>query len=208
MTAYIPMYSLKHFWKKPVYIDILLAFVFILFLCLSYKYSDAKKGFDFSSFFLNVSAGVLTIWITVRVIDGLIKKRERLKQARETFFKNLKYPFDFVNKVYRTLDERDLAHLKRETKWFEKKWSIASYVTILRENEDPIARKLMGLNMQLLTDIENVVVGRRIEANAITDKEAIMKWRIKNLDDRLNEIEAELDKLIAEVWKTDKPVTL
>ena len=63
--------------------------------------------------------------------------------------------------------------------------------------------------MQLVTDVHNVIVGNKIDFNR--DEEAKQKelnWRIKNLDQKLREIELTIEQLVFEVWQTDKPIEL
>lgn len=208
MKASISIYTLKHFWKKSLFIDLILIILFLLCLFLSYKSTDTNKHFDTSGFWLNLSASFLSIWITVRLIENLISKREKLKNARNVFIDNIKHPSDYITKFFPRLDERDLTYLKRELKWFEKKWGNHFYALILKDNEVDIARKLIGFNREILFDLEHLIIGLGIKFNDESEKETDVKKRLDRLQTTIEKTEQEIENLIMEVWKTDYPITL
>jgi hypothetical protein len=208
MKTSISIFSLYNFWKRPIIIDIVLILAFAVSLFFSIKLSVPVQKFDYSSFFLNLSASFLSIWVTIRLIDNLINKREKLRLARQTLFENLKHPLEYITRFYPRLDDRDYEYLKREINWFDKKWGKSFYVKILKDNEEPIARKLFGLNMQVLSDVYNVSIGYKLVFNCEEDKEMEISRRLKSLSDTLRKTETEIENLANEVWKTDKPISL
>jgi hypothetical protein len=206
--ASISLFSLYHFWKKPLFLDIILVLLFALSLVFSIKLVGPNKSFDFSSFWNNLSASFLSIWITVRLINNLVSKRERLKTARQTFVNNIKHPIDYINRFYPRLDERDLAYLEKEYNWFTKKWGDRFYATILKNSEEEYARKLIGLNGELLNDVQHLILGQAVSFNNVEDKEKDLKSRLVRLNITMKKMESEIDNLVMEIWKTDRPVSL
>ncbi len=205
MKPSISIYSIRHFYKKPIFIDLILMLFFVISITCAIKFSDNPE-FDYSSFFQRLSVSLLSIWITVRLINKLIKKREKLRHARQTLIQNLKHPFEYISRFYPRFDERDLEYLKREAHWFNKKWGESYFVTILKENEEPIARKLIVLNNKLLTDLHNVVIVNKMVFNREEDREEEMNSRLKDLNDTLQQIDVKINFLVTEIWKTEKPV--
>jgi len=205
----ISWYSLKHFWKKPIFIDLILLFFFIICIVLSVKFSGKLYIIDYNSFFLNLSTCLISVWITVRIIESLIIKREKLRDARRTLLENLKHPYVYIDNIYSSLNQRDLDYLKRNNKWFDNKWGNGFYITVLKDKEWPIAQKLIGLNMQILTEVHNVVIHKNMNnSNNIKQDEELLERSFEMLRKKMLEIETEIEKLQTEMWKTDKPVPL
>lgn len=206
--ASISIYSLYHFWKRPVFIDIVLIVFFGVSLFFAVKQTDINKPFDVSGFWINLAASFLSIWITVRLVDNLIKKREKLKNARQILVSNIKHPIEYVNRFYPRLNERDVTYLQRELNWFEKKWGNSFYLKILKENEEEYVRKLVGLNRQLVDDVEHLVIGQQISINDEKQKQNDTNSRLLRLKNKMAETEIEIENLVMEIWKTDRPISL
>ena len=206
----ISLFSLRHFLKRPIFIDLILAILVIISFILSNWFSGMRCEYDYGSFFLNLTTSLISVWITVRLIDNLINKRERLRNARIMLFEDLSHPFHFLEKHFEILNENDLRRLKRDIELLEKKWKYSIHNnSIFKPNEEDIARNLYNLNMQISMDVHNVIVSKNMNNPTMIeqDKELLRK-RLDTLRKSMSKMETEIGKLRVEMWKTTSPIQL
>jgi len=205
----ISAFNLKHFLKKSIFIDFILVILIIFSFILSNWFLGKWGNFDYGSFFLNLTTSLISVWITVRLIDNLTNKREKLRNARIILFEDLSHPFYFLEGRFKFLDERDLHCLKRDVKLLEKKWKYSFNNSILKPNEDNIARNLYNLNMQISMYVHNVVICKKMDnPNTKELDEELLKQRLNILQEEMGKMETEIEKLQIEMWKTTNPMPL
>lgn len=204
---HIDHFDIKQFWKKQWLIDIILLIVLSVTIYLTVKtYSDGKC-FDYNSFLLNLSTEIIGVWLSVRIIDRLMKKRERLESARQYLIKNLRHPFNYCYSIAPRFKRKDVDYLKNEMKWFERRW--IKRRGFLNNKEADIAREIQRHNYTLITDIENLVIhyetiDKWSELNQ-GDKEKDYKWRADAIEKTLEQLEDSIEKLILTFWENDNP---
>lgn len=200
---HIDIYHIKQFWKKPWVVDLILFLTICVCVYLTWKTASAETGVDYNGFLLNLTTELVGVWLSVRIIDRLIQKRDRLQTVRRNLLNNLKHPFDFIFRKHPYYEQKDVEYLQNESKWFDRRWDRRR--TVFKENELQIARKIHSLNMQLTTAISNVVVAERIELNPPEDKKKLIDERLKVVEKVLDELEENIEHLILAFWQTDNP---
>lgn len=204
---HIDHFDIKQFWKKQWLIDIILLIVLSVTIYLTVKTSSDGKCFDYNSFLLNLSTEIIGVWLSVRIIDRLLKKRERLDSARQHLIKNLRHPFNYSYSISPRFKRKDVDYLKNEMKWFERRW--IKRRGFLKNKEADIAREIQRHNYTLITDIENLVIHYESidtwsELNQ-GDKEKDYKWRANAIEKTLEQLEDSIEKLILTFWENDNP---
>lgn len=204
---HIDHFDIKQFWKKQWLIDIILLIVLSVTIYLTVKTSSDGKCFDYNSFLLNLSTEIIGVWLSVRIIDRLLKKRERLDSARQHLIKNLRHPFNYSYSISPRFKRKDVDYLKNEMKWFERRW--IKRRGFLKNKEADIAREIQRHNYTLITDIENLVIHYESidtwsELNQ-GDKEKDYKWRADAIEKTLEQLEDSIEKLILTFWENDNP---
>lgn len=200
-------FHLKHFWKKQWLIDLIILIALSLTIYLTLKSSSEDTSFDKDSFLLNLATELIGVWLSVRIIDRLLKKRERLDNARQQLIKNLRHPFNYCYSISPRFKRKDVDYLKNEMKWFERRW--IKRRSFLKNREIDIAMEIQRQNNALLIAIENMVIYDEtidtwMELN-IGDKEKDNKWRADAVEKELEQLEDSIEKLILAFWESDNP---
>jgi hypothetical protein len=204
---YIDHFDIKQFWKKKWLIDVILLIALCVAIYFTVRTSDKDKGFDYNSFLLNLSTEIIGVWLSVRIIDRLLKKRERLENARRNLVQNLRHPFNYAYLLSPRYKRKDVDYLKNEMKWFERRW--IKRRSFLKNREADIAMDITRNNYLLITAIENLVIYYETFENwselNLGDKENDYKWRIEAVDKALIELETSIEKLLLTFWEKDSP---
>ncbi|HNP34062.1 MAG TPA: hypothetical protein PKN96_12285 [Flavobacterium sp.] len=200
---HIDIYHLKQFWKKPWVVDLILFLTICVCIYLTWRTSCPATGVDYNGFLLNLTTELIGVWLSVRIIDRLIKKRERLQDVRKNLLKNLRHPFDFIYRKHPYYEQKDVDYLENEMKWFDRRWDKRRSVFKLQEQD--IARAIHSLNYELTRVISNVVIAERIHHNSPEEKKKLVDERLKVVDDTLVQLEKNIEKLILTFWETDNP---
>jgi hypothetical protein len=132
-----------------------------------------------------------------------MKKRERLQTKRKELLNNLRYPFDYITRKYPYYNNKDVTYLENEIKWFERRWTVRKDVFKLREQD--IANAIHSLNIQLITEVSNVVIADKLQYNDSQDKKKLIDERLESLDNKLILLEAKIEELVLAFWQTDNP---
>jgi hypothetical protein len=197
------LYHIKHCWRKPWIIDVILAFSITSCIYLTYKTSDAGKGIDYNGFLLNLTTELLGVWLSVRIIERMIRKQERLNEIRRNLLRNLRHPFDIAFRKYPHYNGQDLRYLKRELKWFDMRWEQRQ--SVFKLNEQNLSRKIISMNYGLVTAIENVLIARDLPLNSMIQLENVVEERMQAVSKVLTQLEDEIEQLTLTFWETDNP---
>ena len=208
MDKSISWYTLKHFWKKPIFIDLILIPLFVGCLVIAISVIKRPAHFDVSGLCINLSTSFLGTWIAVRIVDNMMRKREKLKTARQTFVSEITHPVEFLKNTLPVFTQRDYTRLEKEIHWFNRKWPLKLTGTIFKPAEEEIAREITGLNLQLLGHLQHLITVHRMTFNAESERGVMYNERLAQVDAFVAIIDTQLERLILEVWKTDSPVTL
>jgi hypothetical protein len=201
--AKMDLYHIYHFLKKSWIIDCLL-FIFICLCALMiYKSISPKTPFDNQGFYVNLSTGLLSVWLSVRIIDRLLKKRDRLQNARRTLLGNLSHPYEYSSRNFPHFNQTDLEYLKNEQEWFDLRWQKRR--RFLKSKELNQADEIERLNLQLIQSIENYLIIRKTEYKYLDEKDREEKDRVDKIKNDLNELKEAIKVMIFIFWETDNP---
>ena len=105
-------------------------------ICLTIAYILYKDVFNQNSPWLdiwpNISTEIIGIWVSIRVIDGLIDAREKKRSMREAIIGGFNYFVDNAKQLKPEYYDWKVQILPYELKWFQKKVSKTGEIFIQR----------------------------------------------------------------------------
>jgi uncharacterized coiled-coil DUF342 family protein len=146
---------------------------------------------------MNLTATVIGIFISVIIIDGIIRQREQLKSARKDFIIELRRPISYLSDIYPMFKKKHVKYLELEIKHLELQWD--AYQKLLKPKEKEIVTKIKNHLNQLSERMRefvqyNETIDTWNEVNG--EKKTDFEVRIKIIDELLDELDNFLNDFI------------
>jgi hypothetical protein len=189
--------ALNSWFRFWFWIDLLgigLSFFLLAFYFFADTYPEKVTGFS-----KDIGLTFLGTWISVRVIDGLLKKREKYNHVRLEVLGNLKYFFDTAAFIYSISvpSETDIDKLSDEIKSFKRRWD----KRMLQFSPKEIAQvnEIVALQPQI------VETARQIKRSNSREQDELNEINRIGLKFQLDKYKLLLEKLKSDVWKETSP---
>lgn len=113
---------IKSWWKNWGLID-LLALGLGLLLCIAYVAYLRAEGFQrpLLDLWPNIATEIVGVWVSVRIIDALIGRREERSRVRDAVVSNLNFMMSICQDLPLHFYDWRLNDLSNELMWFEEK---------------------------------------------------------------------------------------
>lgn len=183
-------------------IDILLLFPALLFGLNSY-FNNSIFGFTFRNASINLSVGLFCVWLSVRLIDSLIKRRESYKSNRLILFDHLTNPYKIIESYEGHYNIHTLKKLDREIKWFNNRWDRRK--KFLTQNEVNVANKIRTLTTLIHTDLKNIILSFNNTPSTKENSYARVKELSERIENKMNEQQLLIDELLELGWSLSHP---
>jgi len=118
MTARIKRYFRFWFWIDLVGLALSVILI-ISYLVCGYNFDE-----HIQNLWSNLAIEILGVWLSVRIIDFLLQRHKNFRDTRLQQLRILQYFYDTGINVleYGVAYQRDIDSLKREIKYFDKRW--------------------------------------------------------------------------------------
>lgn len=113
---------IKRWWKNWGLID-LVALGLGLFLCVAFVAYLRGEGYQrpLLDLWPNIATEILGVWVSVRIVDVLIGRREERSRVRDNVVGNLNFMMSICQDLPLHFDNWRLNDLSNEVMWFEEK---------------------------------------------------------------------------------------
>ena len=113
---------LKKWFFRWSFIDIP---VFGIGLGLMIYYMNGLEGVESEAIFMesivpNIGTELLGVWLSVRIIESVLRTRQKRSRLRAQLIDNMNYLVTLIRSIAPHFEQQTIDHLSSELKWFEE----------------------------------------------------------------------------------------
>lgn len=142
----------------------------------------------------NVSAGILGAWVTVRLMDNIIRSREHRHSVRSMLWRNLNFIRSKAQTLLPLFPEYEVTNLKNELMWAKERRDNIEKQLYSSEKQD--YRNILSLLESLISDVEQCLFTR----HKVRDLEGSIDYTL----DSFSEIRTRMRLLLDDISSVNK----
>jgi hypothetical protein len=187
--------NLKQWWDDWALIDLIILGLSIISVVgyLNFRYMYPEYDEPWLELWSSISTDLFFAWVTIRLIDALIKRRDHREDVRRTLAGNLNYTLEIIQGFLPKAYQHDLERLRTEHYWAKRR-SGARKRYMGQDEANRLDNAYAALEL-LVKDADKLTTTRQQE----------VKYR-QELDRKIRELEPLRDKLNDDVNKIEKEI--
>lgn len=190
--------TLKQWWNDWAPIDLISLGLSALSAVgyLYYKYKNPAYNEPWLEFWSNITTDLFFAWVTIRLIDVIIKRRDHREEVRRTLAGNLNYTIQIIQSFLPKAYQHDLERLKDELYWANRRFN-GRKPFVNQEEESRLCNAYLILE-SLIEDATKLTTARQRDENS---KRAIER-QVRGLKKSREKLVSDFDKLRKEKIST------